>query len=167
MILIRGLSGVGKSSLVKVLEENVKMFDRSLCITGKFIMTSNDRPYLGFTEALDDAFRKVKENRNVAVSKVIQAELSGEVQLLSYLIPSLRDIVEDHPENASTHRRSWISKNSRMHWNVSSMPFEFCSKFSVKNMYHSSWYWMIFNGPAFLHRRYWILSYPTLKMNTN
>mmetsp|Transcript_24971 Transcript_24971/g.61466 ORF Transcript_24971/g.61466 Transcript_24971/m.61466 type:complete len:1179 (+) Transcript_24971:105-3641(+) len=112
LVLISGQSGVGKTSVVQTLEEEeiVKLDNDSsnggggICITGKFTMTSNDRPYLGISDALNKAFQKVgaaaagqannNNNSNESVvSKAIQTELKEEVPLLSALIPSLRDIL--------------------------------------------------------------------------
>ncbi|KAL3938434.1 MAG: hypothetical protein SGBAC_006652 [Bacillariaceae sp.] len=94
LVLISGTSGVGKSSVVQIFEEEtIVRLESSICIKGKFTMISNDRPYLGVSDALNMAFQKLAHAKNESVFKAIQNELGEEIPLLSSLLPCLREIL--------------------------------------------------------------------------
>ncbi|CAJ1947731.1 unnamed protein product [Cylindrotheca closterium] len=93
LVLISGQSGVGKTSVVQTLEDD-DIAKSGICITGKFTMTSSNRPYLGISDALNKAFQTViGQSKNESVSKAIQDELNQEVPLLRALVPCLREIL--------------------------------------------------------------------------
>jgi len=92
LVFLNGQSGVGKSSVVMTLEEDVVKLDDCLFVTGKFDMNTSDKPYSGISDALHKAFQKVQEGaESDSISNAIKAEVAGdEMQLLSHLIPSLK-----------------------------------------------------------------------------
>lgn len=105
LVFIKGPSGVGKSSVVRTIEEDIKQEIRSdqnnyngMFIEGKFEMNTMDSPYLGVSKAFDRICRKIKAVRQDAIPEIqhtLKDVLGKEVRLLMYLLPELKDLMND------------------------------------------------------------------------
>jgi predicted ATPase len=101
IVMIKGYSGVGKSSIAKTLEKSVSELDNAVFVRGKFDLNNRDQPYTGISAAFGEIFRSVstrdaKEESNDELNTIGQtlvSELGSEVVLLQEIIPELYDIL--------------------------------------------------------------------------
>lgn len=103
LVLIKGYSGVGKSTLANQLEEKVCDLENGIFVRGKFDLSNRNRPYSGIAEAFGEVCRRLKDIQNGRdetsnglnennVSDALVAGLGNDFELLVGLIPDLADL---------------------------------------------------------------------------
>jgi predicted ATPase len=101
LVVIRGNSGTGKTSLARAVIDNV-VHDSGFFLTGKFELTALQKPYAVFIMAFDQFTDELLsrresscelENRTTEIRKVIQDAVGREGKLLTDMIPSLERLI--------------------------------------------------------------------------
>jgi len=107
LVFIKGLSGAGKSSLAKTLENDINRKGQGgAFVEGKFDLTSSDAPYSGIAAAFGAICQFVLDKNNevsaasTSIAESIVSSLGEEVQLLIHLIPELRDVVASYMDTS-------------------------------------------------------------------
>ncbi|CAJ1953895.1 unnamed protein product [Cylindrotheca closterium] len=104
LVFIKGQSGVGKSSVARTVEQDLKQEERSnsnyngLFIDAKFDMNTMDEPYSGISKIFDKICRKIKEVKQESIPEIQQALKDGlgkELRLLMHLLPELKSLMAD------------------------------------------------------------------------
>lgn len=103
LVLIKGYSGVGKSTLANTLEKKVKETETGIFVRGKFDLVHRDEPYSGIADAFSAISRSLNPEQASKVGEELVAELGFEMDLLVGLIPELEEILPP------IRRRSGIS----------------------------------------------------------
>eukprot|EP00980_Cylindrotheca_fusiformis_P016426 scaffold4897_cov129-Cylindrotheca_fusiformis.AAC.3 len=103
LVFIRGYSGVGKSSLAKTLEKEIKDRKNGIYVEGKFDFNASNDPYSGIASAFGEMCKRVlkrapsnkHENPGDSLSfgSRLSAALGPAANLLSNFIPELHDIL--------------------------------------------------------------------------
>ncbi|KAL3941298.1 MAG: hypothetical protein SGBAC_004321 [Bacillariaceae sp.] len=108
-ISIQGMSGVGKSSLTKPVEEQISASDKGIFGKGKFNLESSTQPYSGLVDALNQLYRAalVVDGAAEEMKKQLSSELGDDVTLLAALIPALETLA---PVNFLVRHRSGLMK---------------------------------------------------------
>ncbi|CAJ1957586.1 unnamed protein product [Cylindrotheca closterium] len=94
LILVGGLSGSGKSSIIRSMENDIPV--EGLFVEGKFDMNTSNEPYSGVATAFDIICRKIKEAGPETLADLrqeLQNELGDKPGMLMYLIPEINDIM--------------------------------------------------------------------------
>ena len=106
LVMVAGESGIGKSSLVRTLHNEVSA--KGLFVEGKFDMNTSNEPYSGVAKAFGIICRKIVEAKSKESISYLQQDLKrnlGEQPgMLLQLIPELHDImvVVDEEESPDT-----------------------------------------------------------------
>ncbi|KAL3936145.1 MAG: hypothetical protein SGBAC_008479 [Bacillariaceae sp.] len=98
LVLIDGISGIGKSALALTLQKEVSGHSDGMFIVGKFDMNTSSEPYSGICKAFGDLCQKVMESSPENICTVqagINEQLGGDVEVLLQLIPELKGLVSD------------------------------------------------------------------------
>ncbi|CAJ1961667.1 unnamed protein product [Cylindrotheca closterium] len=115
LVFIKGPSGVGKSSVARIVEHDVNQEQRDnsnyngIFIDGKFEMNTMDEPYSGVSKAFDKICRNIKKGKQESIAEIQQELKDGlgkEVQLLMHLLPELEGLMNDD-QNQSTKSSSF------------------------------------------------------------
>ncbi|OJH39093.1 trifunctional serine/threonine-protein kinase/ATP-binding protein/sensor histidine kinase [Cystobacter ferrugineus] len=111
-VLVRGYSGIGKSSVVKELHQPV-LHCRGFFLRGKFDQNQRDEPYATVVQALRGLIQHLLASSDEEVASWRQRllhALEGQAQVLLDLVPQLELIlgkqpaVEELPADAAQHR---------------------------------------------------------------
>ena len=91
LVLIRGSSGTGKSSLVTQLRDLVVDAELAYFVTGNFDHLNESDPYSAFVSAFSDLCELVLRSVGdlEAISNDLSARLKSDIHILNRLIPSL------------------------------------------------------------------------------
>ncbi|CAJ1941081.1 unnamed protein product [Cylindrotheca closterium] len=94
LIVIKGTSGLGKSSLTKTVEEQISGSDRGIVGRGKFNLESGTQPYSGLVDALNQLYQDalVTDGETEQMKKQLALELGDDRTLLAALIPALETL---------------------------------------------------------------------------
>ncbi|CAJ1941079.1 unnamed protein product [Cylindrotheca closterium] len=94
LIVIKGTSGLGKSSLTKTVEEQISGSDKGIVGRGKFNLESSSQPYSGLVDALNQLYRDalVADGETEQMKKQLALELGDDRTLLAALIPALETL---------------------------------------------------------------------------
>ncbi|CAJ1957598.1 unnamed protein product [Cylindrotheca closterium] len=95
LILVGGQSGVGKSSVIRSIKNDVLV--EGLFVEGKFDMNTSNEPYSGVAEAFGIICRTIKEAGPEAIADLqhdLRKELGDKPGMLVQLIPELHEIME-------------------------------------------------------------------------
>ncbi|KAL3934740.1 MAG: hypothetical protein SGBAC_009606 [Bacillariaceae sp.] len=100
IVFLKGYSGVGKTSLARSVEKEVRKTPHGCYVEGKFdLNASKTKPYDGIANAFSQLFQWLKARDVEALDKIGQelcAKLGAAVEPLTYLIPELHEIVKDY-----------------------------------------------------------------------
>jgi len=99
LVMVSGYSGIGKSSLIRQLEELV-LRDGGFFVSGKFDQARSDIPYASLTTAFQALIKQVlsgPEQRVESARRRVQASLGGSAGVLSALVPGLELLVGQPP----------------------------------------------------------------------
>lgn len=105
LVLIRGKSGVGKTSLAKSIRSGVDEAENGIFVEGKFDLITSNEPYSGVAKAFGTICRELTSSSKqsmAAVGRMISNELRDEVQTLLPLIPELKDIISANTSPKTT-----------------------------------------------------------------
>ncbi|CAJ1952929.1 unnamed protein product [Cylindrotheca closterium] len=94
LILVGGQSGVGKSSAIRSMENEISV--EGLFVEGKFDMNTSNEPYSGVADAFGIICGKIKEAGPEAIADFrqdLRKELGDKPGMLVQLIPELHDIM--------------------------------------------------------------------------
>ncbi|KAL3932910.1 MAG: hypothetical protein SGBAC_010631, partial [Bacillariaceae sp.] len=101
LVLLGGLSGVGKSSIAKDLKASMEREQVGYFVEGKFDMNTRDEPYSGVCDAFGIICQHIKREKSLSVANVrlvLEQELGEESSLLCQLIPQLKPIMSDEQQ---------------------------------------------------------------------
>lgn len=133
LVLIRGLSGTGKSRLVQSIKAGV-MARGGLYVTGKFGFSSSPVPYSAVAAACQNIIGEILQLRNVSsggggakeeeaqekfqtIQIELQTEFGAELQYLTHVLPELWELL-DH--NDDTNATAMIDQRRRQPGTLSS-----------------------------------------------
>ncbi|CAJ1940791.1 unnamed protein product [Cylindrotheca closterium] len=105
LVLLGGTSGVGKSSIAKDLKVSMEREKVGYFVEGKFDMNTRDEPYSGVCDALGIICHHIIERNQPDSVAIVRGELEQklgeESSLLCHLIPELKGIMYDQPQEPS------------------------------------------------------------------
>lgn len=104
-LLISGVSGSGKTSLVSAFRESLTR-SRAYFATGKFEQLRRDVPYGAIVPALEETLQKLQTEDEVTLAQWVERarELPGEdLSLLARAIPRLAQMLNLQPSSAPIH----------------------------------------------------------------
>jgi predicted ATPase len=99
LVFIKGVSGVGKSSLARVIKRDVDSVLTGHFAEGKFDLNdSRDQPYSGIAKAYSELIRallRADRGTILRIGETLCTMLGSEVEPLTYLIPELEEVVSE------------------------------------------------------------------------
>ncbi|KAL3926732.1 MAG: hypothetical protein SGBAC_013354, partial [Bacillariaceae sp.] len=97
LVLIRGLAGMGKTSLARTVKKDVNFTKNGFFAEGKFDLNkAKDQPYSGIAKAYSELIQELwNKDRDMLldIGRKLCDELGSEVEPLAFLIPELEDVV--------------------------------------------------------------------------
>eukprot|EP00980_Cylindrotheca_fusiformis_P015974 scaffold4690_cov116-Cylindrotheca_fusiformis.AAC.4 len=121
LVFINGYSGVGKSALAKMLEQEIDGMNDGIYVEGKFDLKTSNEPYSGIASAFGEMCQRVskrqdpsKKNANPGDESLsfgcrLSAALGPSANLLSNFIPELQDML------SRTRRQSSVSSDGEQY----------------------------------------------------
>lgn len=151
VLLINGYSGIGKTSLVKELHNNLTQ-TKGLFLTGKFDQLKQNTPYLPFIQAFSDAFEYIlaeKEENLIRWRKKISEKIGNNASLLLEFFPRLKQILNDIPV---IDELSPEEAQNRFYHTFLSLVSVFCSKENPLILFLDDWQWSDSGSQKILHK---------------
>lgn len=101
LLLVKGNSGIGKTSLIQEIQRRIEIDKKSFFTSGKFVSLQKNKPYHAFLQAINHLIKPILAEDKDEIKQWKQkfiSKLNGNGQLITNLIPELKLIIGEQPE---------------------------------------------------------------------